>query len=138
MMFSTIRISTGKKWLCLLGLALASASYAADTPAAAGGNERCIQIKDIRRTEVVDNQNILFYVRNKKIYNNHLPHRCGGLAVGNAFQYETSQSELCNTDVIRVLNSTTGELLPGASCGLGVFEPVDADKVAELKKASAH
>lgn len=131
MLFSTKIFSTYKKWFGLLGLTLASTGFAADKPTPAEGGERCVQIKDIRRTEVVDNQNILFYVRNKKVYNNHLPHSCGGLAAGNAFQYETSQSELCDTDIIRVVNSTTGELLPGASCGLGLFVPAETKPKVE-------
>lgn len=122
-------LSIRGKLLSGIGIALiATASYSADSQAT---GERCVPIKDIRRTEVVDNENILFHLRNKKVYNNHLPHRCGGLAAGNAFQYETSQSELCNTDIIRVVNSTTGELLPGASCGLGLFVPVDLKPMTE-------
>ncbi len=102
----------------------AGAAYAADTPAQ--DSKRCIPIKDIRRTEVIDDQNILFHLRNKKTYNNHLPHRCGGLAYAKAFKYETAQSELCNVDIISVINTTTGTLMPGASCALGLFERVEA------------
>ena len=137
MYFSNLVNSTFKKWLGVIGVSLAAAgSFAAENSAPTGSSERCIQIKDIRRTEVVDDSNILFYLRNKQVYNNRLPHRCGGLAQADAFKYETSQSELCNVDIISVLNSSTGELLPGASCGLGLFEPVDPKSI-DPKSADA-
>lgn len=123
-----MNLSTSRKLFGVIAVALASSSYGAGSPTQTGNSERCIPIKDIRRTEVVDDQNILFHVRNKKVYNNRLPHRCAGLAQQKAFQYETSQSELCNVDIIAVINSSTGALLPGASCALGVFEPVEPKK----------
>lgn len=119
------------KLASVIGLSLAAAgSYGAENVNQTTDSVRCIPIKDIRRTEVVDDQNILFHVKNKKVYNNRLPHRCNGLAQANAFQYETSQSELCNVDIISVLSSTTGTLVPGASCALGLFELTDPKKAA--------
>lgn len=126
--------STWKKLFAVAGaILLTSNSQSAENSTPAANSERCIQTKDIRQTEVVDDQNILFHLRNNKVYKNHLPHRCGGLAMADAFLYETRQSQLCNVDIIKVLNSTAGTLMPGASCGLGVFEPVEPVAKADKK-----
>lgn len=85
--------------------------------------ERCLSVAAIKRTKVIDDQNILFYTRNHKVYNNHLPYACAGLTVANTFKYATSQSQLCNVDIITVLHQISGGYMPGAACGLGLFEP---------------
>ncbi len=107
---------------------MSNPSIGADNPANANGSVRCVSIKDIRRTEVVDDQNILFHLRGKKTYNNHLPQTCIGLAQAKTFKYETSLSELCSVDIISVLDNVAGKFLVGASCGLGMFEPVESTK----------
>jgi hypothetical protein len=96
--------------------------------------ERCIPIKSIKQTKVVDDQNILFYVSGGKVYTNHLPHSCSGLASADTFKYKTSQSELCNVDVITVLNRTGGSLMPGATCGLGEFAPAAVQEETRQEK----
>ena len=85
--------------------------------------EQCIPIAQIDRTKILDDQNVLFYMRNNRVYKNHLPNRCSGLRAAGTFKYRTSQSQLCNVDIITVLNRTGGDFMPGPSCGLGVFEP---------------
>lgn len=89
----------------------------------ANNERRCIPIANIRNTEVIDDQTIAFYMRNGDVYNNHLPHRCSGLDIDKAFSYQTSQSQLCNVDIISVLNHSGGGLNAGASCGIGMFTP---------------
>jgi hypothetical protein len=95
-----------------------------------GNAERCIQISRIDHTQVVDDQNIVFHMRGGKAYNNSLPERCIGLKAANAFKYSTSQSQLCNVDIISVWSQSVGEVVPGASCGLGMFEPIEGKKKA--------
>jgi hypothetical protein len=97
-------------------------------PNSASNAQRCVQINTIRRTEVVDDQNILFHMRGNKVYNNRLPNRCPGLGLGRAFKYSTSSSQLCNVDIISVIESSTGRIVSGARCGLGMFVPVEPKK----------
>ncbi len=104
----------------------AAAAMAQAEPATADGALRCIAINEIRRTEVVDDKTILFHLKNKKVYRNELPQRCPSLSYGRAFKYETSQHQLCNVDLISVINHTTGESIAGAVCGLGMFVPAQA------------
>lgn len=110
-------------------LALAGATWADNSDTAA---KRCLMVTTIQRTKVVDDQNILFYTHNHKVYNNHLPYACSGLTAANTFKYATSQSQLCNVDIITVLNPISGGYMPGAACGLGSFEPTtDPEKTKQ-------
>lgn len=102
----------------------------------AAKSDNCLPIHSIRRTKIVDDQNILFFTNDGKVYNNKLPHRCSGLASADTFSYKTSQNELCNVDVITVLHQTGGSYMNGPSCGLGNFAPTEnPDKAAKEKAA---
>jgi hypothetical protein len=86
----------------------------------------CIQINQIKRTKIVDDQNIIFYMRGNKSYNNHLPNKCSGLKSEDKYLYKTSLSQLCNVDIITVLHQDGAGMSPGASCGLGSFQLVES------------
>jgi len=97
-------------------LAFAEASVATD--------KRCLPISGIASTRVVDNQHIVFQMRNGDAWMNELPRKCPGLSKRDPIMYKTSQSQLCDLDIITVLNSAGGGYMPGASCGLGRFVPM--------------
>lgn len=95
--------------------------------------EECIDTRRVQRTDIIDNQNILFYMRGGEIYRNYLPNRCSSLRRGTTFSYRTTISRLCDIDVITVLYSQGSGLSRGASCGLGKFHPITEDEVQALK-----
>jgi hypothetical protein len=95
--------------------------------------ERCISLNRIDRTHVLDDQQILFYMRGKDVYLNRLPRRCGGLSTHKRFTYRTSMSQLCNLDMITVLTSAGGGMMRGATCGLGHFYPITEDEADALR-----
>ena len=97
--------------------------------------ERCVNLRRISRTEVIDDQNILFYMRGGTIYRNQLPHRCSGLKIQRKFMYRTSLSQLCDLDIITVLYDHGIGFTPGPSCGLGRFYPITEEEVQALKEA---
>ncbi len=82
----------------------------------------CIPLNRIRESRVRDDQTIDFYMHGSKVYRSTLPHSCPSLGFEKRFSYKTSLSELCSTDIITVL--TSPGISPGASCGLGQFQPV--------------
>ncbi len=88
------------------------------------GAENCVSLQSIKKTRIVDDQTIIFYMRGGDIFVNSLPRRCPGLKRAGSYSYATSLSRLCNTDVIRVLE-TFGSAFPrpAAACGLGFFSP---------------
>lgn len=84
----------------------------------------CINIAQIRGSQVRDNQTIDFMMAGGKVYRNELPQQCGNLGFDRSFTYSTSLTQLCNVDIITVLQNVGGGLQRGASCGLGQFTPV--------------
>ena len=121
--------------VCLLLLPGAGASLADEVE-----NEdarRCIQVRSIRSTDVLDDLNIFFYMRGKAIYHNRLPQQCKGLSRDRRFSYTSSVNRLCQLDSIRVLQDTGFGLQEGRSCQLGYFRPVtkeDIDLIVERQQ----
>ncbi|GAB3374979.1 DUF6491 family protein [Spongiibacter taiwanensis] len=103
---------------------------------ATGEAERCLGITRIREMKVLDNRNILFYTRPDQVYLNTLDRACGGLTRFKAVTYKTSLHELCNVDIITVIDDVGGSFMRGASCGLGEFYPISAEDADTLYKAS--
>lgn len=117
-----------------LGLAACSpqmdtANRPSRAPAAnvVGEAQSCIPISQIRGSRVYDDSTIDFDAGGKT-YRNTLPHSCPGLGSERAFTYETSLTQLCDTDIIYVLNRVGGDYQRGAGCGLGEFVPVKVEK----------
>ncbi len=87
-----------------------------------GKKESCIETYQIKETDVIDNQNILFRTNGNKYYLNHLPNRCSGLKIQDGFSYTLrGLNKLCNVDVITPVQ--TGGAVYGP-CALGDFEEV--------------
>ena len=84
----------------------------------------CIPLPSIRSTDVRDDRTIDFVLNGNKVYRNILPNKCPSLGFEKRFSYRTSLSQLCSVDVITVLYSAGPGLQPGASCGLGKFQPM--------------
>jgi len=125
----------------LVALALACGAGYGDETDTSGAEDldesvrpkHCVSLTRIDRTEVVDDQNILFFMKGKQIYHNRLPHKCSGLSRRDTFMYRTSLNDLCNVDIITVLDDIGFGFSPGISCGLGMFYPTTQGQVAELK-----
>jgi len=116
--------------LVLSSLALVALSGAADArdrraiPEATPVGEAvtCVPLRGIQSTRVHGDSVIDFHMNGGRVYRNTLPNSCPGLGFEERFAYQTSLSQLCNVDIITVLQ--TPGLLPGPSCGLGKFQPV--------------
>ncbi|MEJ8566084.1 DUF6491 family protein [Elongatibacter sediminis] len=127
--------------LCVLALLFLSVAAQAEDKQmneeleyVSGPPEQCIRLQRIDRTEVLDDYSILFHMKGGDIYLNRLPHRCPGLAFRDSFMYRTSLNQLCNVDIITVLDNMGFGFSPGASCGLGLFYPVSKEDVKQLKE----
>lgn len=98
--------------------------------------ERCVRVRSIRRTRVIDEQTIAFFMRNGDVYINSLPRRCPQLDREQRFAYEARGGQLCNTDVITVLMQFAGRLDPGFTCRLSEFVPSNEETVALMIEAA--
>ena len=121
-----IRTAPFARFAIAAGL-LAAAAVAAPPkvpPATPAGKPvDCVQIANIRETRVRDDRTIDFFMRSGEVYRNTLPYACPELGFEQSFSYQTSLSQLCAIDTITVLRQTGG-ITPGATCGLGKFQPV--------------
>jgi len=90
-----------------------------------GEGQNCIMQSLIRQTRVRSDQVIDFEMRGGDIYRNKLPGECPGLALEEAFTYDTEINQLCSAEIIYVLQQFGGQLQRGAGCGLGEFVPVE-------------
>lgn len=95
--------------------------------------EKCVSIRRIDRTEIIDDRRIVFHMLGDKIYLNKLPRRCAGLRSSDAFSYRNQTGQLCNIDIINVLDNFGGSFRRGVSCGLGDFFPITEDELVVLK-----
>ncbi len=90
----------------------------------AGEARNCLSLTQIRSTNVIDNKTIDFRTSGGKLYRNTLPLSCPSLGFEQRFSYRTSTSQLCNVDIIRVLESYGGGVRETTGCGLGKFQPM--------------
>ena len=95
---------------------------ASNTVASTAPAVSCVQLSQIRESRVVDDRTIDFILRDGRVLRNSLPYACQQLGFEKAFTYETSLSQLCSVDIIRVIIQGGGPRI-GASCGLGKFVP---------------
>ncbi len=107
---------------CLLNLPAAVSSMADEAKEDSARN--CITTRTLKKTEVVNDLNILFFMSGKTAYLNILPRQCKGLSRYRRFSYRTTAGSLCNLDTIQVVS---GSGFPGRSCRLGYFHPVNKE-----------
>ncbi len=121
-------------WLATLPLGLGAGSAAGQDDAPFDrAPESCLSLTRVERTRVLDDQTILFYMRDDRVYRNFLPRKCPGLAQQNRFSYESSTGQLCNVDTVTVLEQWAGRLEAGFTCRLGDFHPISPDEIEDLE-----
>ena len=116
---------TSAMFLAASALPALIATIAAPAAHAAGNNENvCIRDDDVDHTNIVDDQTILFVMRNHTVYRNRLQAKCYGLKHDpEGFTYQPTDPgarELCsNSQPIRT--NTFHQ-----TCLLGAFEKLPA------------
>lgn len=108
------------------------AALAEEEPTVGENSRRCINLRSIRGTDVIDDRNILFYAGGDKVYHNILPRACGGLKREDRFSYEVRTGSLCNTDRISVLYDDAFGMRDGPSCRLGLFHEITREDAKAL------
>lgn len=97
------------------------------------GAENCLHLRTVDRIEILDEQHILFHMRNGEIFNNHLPRKCPGLRRDDTIMYRTTLNQLCSIDMFTVLENIGGGFLPGTACSFGKFYPATEEEVDAMK-----
>jgi hypothetical protein len=117
-------------------LAGSAATYADDDAPFDRTPRDCVITQSISRTDILDDQTIIFYMRGKNVaYRNYLPKKCPGLKRWDRFSYHVTGGRLCSIDLITVLeNSTVGVGFDrGFTCRLGDFHPLSPEDIQSLK-----
>lgn len=127
LLFPMIAVAATSVWAAAPETAKSSPSSRVPAATPIGPAQNCVHLSDIRESRVLNDQTIDFHLRNGKVLRNTLPHKCPQLGFERAFSYKTSLSQLCNVDIITVLIQGSGPH-QGASCGLGMFQPVQITK----------
>lgn len=97
------------------------------------GPLRCVSLSRIDRTDVIDNETIVFYLRGGDIYVNELNRTCPRLEQERRFSYRTSTSQLCSLDLISVIENSAFGIRSGTTCQLGMFVPTTEELLEILK-----
>ncbi len=88
----------------------------------------CIEPRNIRNTNVINNQTIEFRMNGGTILRNDLGRKCPGLSKGDPISYTIRGSRLCNVDQFSVLRTTAGRIETRARCGFGKFQEIEKVK----------
>lgn len=124
--------------ICVVAAGLFSATSAAaqdddefdETPVT------CLSMNLVRQASAVDDRTVLFHLRDGRIYLNSLQQNCPGLRRNNRFSYNLRTGaripRLCHMDTITVIEQTGS----GFTCELGRFQPISADRVADMLRDS--
>ena len=111
----------------------APAAAQEEEPAVDGDVRRCVNIRRIRRTRIVDDRNMLFYMPGRTVYHNILRQPCNGLEREGRFSYQVATGNLCTGDLIFVLHDDAfGGLRQGPACSIGAFHPITREDATAL------
>jgi len=93
----------------------------------------CLSLSRIKNVDILDNKHLVFQTGVNDYYLNTLPYACNGLRLNDSFLYSSSINQICNVDVISVLNKFGSGYQSGPSCGLGVFVAVNKEEITTLR-----
>lgn len=89
-----------------------------------GETDSCLPLRSIRQIKPLDERYFLVQVGQNQYYLNETKGRCSGAdRLGYRLQYSTTLSQLCRSEIIDVVDNTTG--FTAGSCGLGEFEKLE-------------
>jgi hypothetical protein len=91
----------------------------------------CVSVNRIERTEVIDDQTVLFEMNGDVYLSNILERECPGLVREDRFIYET-YGRLCDIDTITVLEKWGTSFREGFTCRLGKFHPISEIEAEEM------
>jgi hypothetical protein len=96
--------------------------------------QACLDHPTLRRTRIINDRNIAFFMRNGKIYLNQLPRQCPSLRRTSLVNYAIENRSVCEGSLFQVMwEASTGNFVPSFVCRLGPFVPVTAEQLEDLE-----
>lgn len=108
----------------------ATPGYASDEDNTVRTGSDCISVAQIRRTEVIDDRTVLFYMTGGRIRKVSLAFRCASLRFYGSFSYRTYTSRLCPR-VDEIVSRS------GSHCPIGDIDDISAKEAEALKRDKA-
>lgn len=119
--------------LMMLGVAAAAPALAQEESGERNmDSTHCVRISNIDGIDVINDRTLVFEMRAGSSYRNDLPRSCPGLDENDTLMYRSTVGQLCNIDIITVLDDWGFGFSPGVSCSLGMFHPVSEQAAQEL------
>jgi len=116
----------------LVVFSIPAAAPASDDAVDVEEGKRCINARAIRRTDVLNDGNVIFYMQGRKIYLNTLLKSCKGLSLDGRFSFVTHTRSLCRLDSINVLKDSGSGVYEGRACKLGRFKSVTEEDIQDF------
>jgi len=92
--------------------------------------QRCLATRQIKSPVVVDDSNVLFFMRGDTVYLNRLPEACKGLLRYKTFSYQQIAGRVCESDLINLHRSIDPSVV--RRCKIGIFEEIDSRDIPAL------
>ncbi|HET6630882.1 MAG TPA: DUF6491 family protein [Woeseiaceae bacterium] len=121
--------------LTAAGISAAQEAGGEDTQSRDMNAKHCVRVQSIDQIDIVDSDTLVFRMRGDEVYRNELPYNCPGLQQGDTLMYRTTLGQVCDLDIVTVLEDWGFGFAPGASCGLGMFDPITEQIADELLQA---
>lgn len=137
-----LRVNARAKRIVVTAAAALLATIGAKSAAAQSAPtdaKSCVYLPDVDHTKIVDERNILFYMRNRTVLENVFREPCYGLHEKSRFAYGSSSlKRLCAGNLIALLTDLSfGGVAAQNTCRLGMFVPIDPDEVEDLLIAAS-
>lgn len=98
-------------------------------PGLEGATRNCIGTRRVRRTRIIDDNNVLFYLSGKIILHNELRQICPGLEEAGTFAFTSTDGAICKGDGLAPMKSNPwGAVRPIPQCWLGIHREIDRDE----------
>lgn len=88
---------------------------------------KCLRLRDIRSTQVIEGTAIVYTTLNGTVYVNTPPRGANFLRRDDVLVTDTHSSDLCNIDLVKFIDPTTHAFM--GSVGLGDFVPYKKTRV---------
>lgn len=99
-----------------------------------GETPRCIQVRRIRSSTVIDERHVAFQVGGGSYYLVQFRSRCPQLERRSTISYETRSGQLCALDSVRAVMSYGGTIRTGPPCQIPGFQEVTREQLQAISE----
>ena len=121
----------------VMAIVTSSAAMADEEDSDESRYDRCISVRSVRSTDIINDNMIVFRMVGRKRYLNKFARRCYGLSREGRFTYESHMQRLCSGDHIKVFMDPGASIQAGSACRLSEFQLLTEREVEEIYPSRA-